>query len=126
LIVATDKACPDAIAIYAKRWEIETLFSCLKGRGFNLEETRVTHRVRIKRLWVVPVIAFCWAHYTGEWRHAYIKPIKVKKHKRLAKSYFKYGLDWIRDKLLKASADFDVALQVFIQAIDRIAVYGTI
>lgn len=117
LIVATDKTCPDAIDIYAKRWEIETLFSCLKGRGFNLEETRVTRRV----LLVVPVIAFCWAHYIGEWRHENFKPIKVKKHKRLAKSYFKYGLDCIRDKLLKAPADFGTTLQIFIQAIDRIA-----
>jgi hypothetical protein len=82
----------------------------------------VTHRVRIKRLGVIPVIAFCWAHYTGEWRHAYVKLIKVKKHKRLAKSYFKYGLDWIRDKLLKAPADFGIAPQPFMQAIDRIAV----
>jgi hypothetical protein len=67
-VVASDKACPDAIAIYAKRWETETLFSYLKGRGFNLEETRVTERFRIKRLLVVPVIAFCWAHRT--WRMA--------------------------------------------------------
>lgn len=122
LIVASDKLSLDAIAIYARRWEIETLFSCLKGRGFNLEETRVTNLGRLKRLLVVPVIAFCWAHYIGEWRHENIKPIKVKKHKRLAKSYFKYGLDWIRDKLLKTSEEFGAALQLFIQAIDKLAV----
>lgn len=120
LIVASDKSSPDAIAIYAKRWEIETLFSCLKGRGFNLEETRVTDRARIKRLLVVPVIAFCWAHRTGEWRHENIKPIKLKKHKRLAKSYFKYGLDWIRDNLLKTTDAFSVAFQPFLQVIDNI------
>jgi len=120
LIVASDKADPDAIAIYAKRWEIETLFACLKGRGFNLEETRVTDRARIKRLLVVPVIAFCWAQRTGEWRHENIKPIKIKKHKRLAKSYFKYGLDWLRDNLLKPSTAFSAVLQSFLQAIDNI------
>lgn len=98
----------------------------LKGRGFNLEETRVTNRTRIKRLLVVPVIAFCWAHYTGEWRHAYVKPIKIKKHGRLAKSYFKYGLDWVRDKLLKASDELGSALQPFVQAIDKITVAGTV
>jgi hypothetical protein len=125
LIVASDKPCPDAIAIYARRWEIETLFSCLKGRGFNLEGTRVTGLARIKRLLVVPVIAFCWAHCTGEWRHAYVKPIKIKKHRRLAKSYFKYGLDWIRDKLLKPSAALGTALRPFMQAIDKIAVAWT-
>ncbi|KCZ09755.1 hypothetical protein J973_4206, partial [Acinetobacter baumannii 26016_7] len=29
------------------RWEIETLFSCLKGRGFNLENTRLTDPRRV-------------------------------------------------------------------------------
>jgi hypothetical protein len=97
------------------------LFSCLKGRGFNLEETRVTDRARIKRLLVIPVIAFCWAHVTGEWRNENIKPIKVKKHKRLAKSYFKYGLDWVRDGLMKTIASaFSAAFQPFFQAIDNI------
>lgn len=122
LIVASDKSHPDAIAIYAKRWEIETLFSCLKGRGFNLEETRVTDRTRIKRLLVIPVIAFCWAHVTGEWRHENIKPIKIKKHKRLAKSYFKYGLDWVRDNLLKTTDSFSTAFQPFLKVIDNIEV----
>lgn len=66
LIVASDQACSGAIAIYAKRWEIETLFSCLKGRrGFNLEETRLTDCSRIKWLLVVPVIVFCCVHRTG-------------------------------------------------------------
>ncbi len=126
LIVVSDKLSHDAIAIYAKRWEIETLFSCLKGRGFNMEDTRVTDRVRIKRLLVVPVIAFCWAHRTGEWRNETIKPIKIKKHQRLAKSYFKYGLDWLRDNLLKTTAAFKVAFQPFLQKIDSIKLFYSI
>lgn len=88
LIVASNKFSENAIDIYGKRWEIETLFSCLKGRGFNLEDTRVTDQKRIKRLLIVPVIAFCWAHKTGEWQHSNVKAIKTKKHKRLAKSFF--------------------------------------
>lgn len=103
LIIASSKACENAIEIYAKRWEIETLFSCLKGRGFNLEDTRVTDLTRIKRLLVIPVFAFCWAHRTGEWQHENVKEIKVKKHERLAKSIFKCGLDLMRDKLLNSS-----------------------
>lgn len=122
LIVASNKLCREALAIYAKRWQIETLFSCLKGRGFNLEETRVTDLVRIKRLLTVPIIAFCWSHCTGEWRHENIKPITIKKHKRLAKSYFKYGLDWIRDKLLETVPALSLAMRPFIQVIDKIAV----
>lgn len=101
LIVATGKPCEDAIASYALRWQIETLFSCLKSRGFNFEDTHVTDRRRIKRLLVVAVLAFCWAHRVGEWQHENIKPIKVKKHQRLAKSIFRLGLDIINEKLFK-------------------------
>ena len=36
----------------------------------------------------------------GDWRHTHQKPIKVKKHGRLSISYFRYGLDWIRQALL--------------------------
>lgn len=43
LIVATAKPCFDAVETYALRWEIETLFGCLKGWGFNFEDTHV-HR----------------------------------------------------------------------------------
>lgn len=119
LIVATEKACPDALKLYGKRWQIETLFSCLKGRGFNLERTRVTDRMRIKRLLVVAVVAFCWAHKIGEWQHETIKPIKVKKHQRLAKSIFKYGLDWLRDNLLKTVSKLCLVCQSFIQLIEN-------
>ncbi|CAB5497273.1 hypothetical protein AZO1586R_571, partial [Bathymodiolus azoricus thioautotrophic gill symbiont] len=28
----------EPIEVYGLRWEIETIFGCLKGRGFNLEE----------------------------------------------------------------------------------------
>jgi hypothetical protein len=91
----------DAIEIYAKRWEIETLFSCLKSRGFRFEETHVTNQERIKKLLVLLAIGFCWAHKMGEWRHESKKPIKVKKHGRFAKSFFRYGLDYIREAILK-------------------------
>ncbi|HAT9145537.1 TPA: IS4 family transposase, partial [Legionella pneumophila subsp. pneumophila] len=42
LIVATDHLMDEPIEHYALRWEIETLFSCLKGRGFNFEDTHMT------------------------------------------------------------------------------------
>lgn len=116
LIIASSKLCENALEIYGKRWEIETLFSCLKGRGFNLEDTRVTDTTRIKRLLVIPVIAFCWAHRVGEWQHEEVKAIKLKKHQRLAKSIFKCGLDLIRDKLLTSPlASF---YESFLQFID--------
>ncbi|MBK8537096.1 MAG: transposase [Candidatus Competibacteraceae bacterium] len=39
--------------LYKERWQIETLFSGLKSRGFNLEETHVTDPERIKRLLII-------------------------------------------------------------------------
>ena len=99
LIVASGGLAQDAITVYGLRWEIETLFGCLKGRGFKLEETRVVGYLRIKKLLVLPVIAFCWAHKVGDWKHDCVLPIKVKKHGPRAQSLFRYGLDCIRAEL---------------------------
>lgn len=100
LIVAGDRFEPEAIRIYGLRWEIETLFGCLKGRGFKLEETRVVGYLRIKKLLVLPVIAFCWTPKIGEWKHDCVVPIKLKSHQRRAQSLLRYGLDAIRSEIL--------------------------
>lgn len=106
LIVATnkqpEKSQPEeAIKIYAVRWEIETMFGCLKSKGFNFEDTHITHRDRIKKLVAVLAITFCWAHLTGEWRHQNEKIIRIKKHGRPQISLFRYGLDWIMTALIR-------------------------
>ncbi len=115
LIVATDQAGDQAIEQYGERWQIETMFSCFKERGFNLEDTHITHRQRIKRLLAVLAIAFCWAHRTGEWQHENVKPIKIKKHLRLVKSIFRVGLDFIREALLSTTYSLEIALHQLIQ-----------
>lgn len=118
LIIASSTFTAEAIDIYANRWEIETLFGCLKSRGFNLEDTHITDRTRIKRLFTLTVIAFCWAHRTGEWQHENVKPLKVKKHQRLAKSIFRVGLDLMRDKLLNHVYSLKSFCEDFLQFID--------
>ena len=100
LILASSDSPQDALTRYARRWEIETLFSCLKGKGFCFESTRITNQERIESMVSVLAIAFAWSHKVGDWRHENQKPIKVKKHGRLAISYFRYGLDWIQQALL--------------------------
>jgi hypothetical protein len=67
---------------------------------------------------VVAVVAFCWAHRIGEWQHENVKPIKVKKHQRLAKSIFRAGLDLLRDSLLKPIDSLRLVCQNFLQFID--------
>jgi hypothetical protein len=98
MVIATNQSPKNAIAIYLRRWEIENLFSCLKGRGFCFEDTHLTYKERIEKLMGLLAVGFCWAHKTGEWR-ADKKPIKMNKHRdgrRLQNSFFRYGLDFIR------------------------------
>lgn len=99
VIVATnDLEQFDAMSLYTKRWEIETLFSCFKGRGFNLEDTHLTHLDRVSKLVTVCALAFCWAYHVG------IKAVKQnpkkqkrKKHGRPQQSLFAIGLDILID-----------------------------
>lgn len=102
MVVATNQPPKNAIAIYLRRWEIECLFSCLKGRGFRFESTHITQPDRIKKLVGVLAIAFCWAHKVGEWRNT-CRPIKMNKYKdakRPQYSYFRYGLNLLRDNVI--------------------------
>lgn len=102
LIVVAPQYAATAIEDYAKRWEIETLFGCLKSRGFRLEETHVIEPERLKKLIALLALAFCWAHIVGEWLSRQ-KGLKTKKHGRLAKSIFRLGLNHLRRILCNLS-----------------------
>lgn len=91
---------------FKKRWEIETLFGCLKTRGFNLESTHLTDPERLSKLLGLLALAFCWAHKVGEWR-AEQEPLKIKKHGYPAKSIFRYGFDFLR-RILTNFDHFDL------------------
>ncbi|QQS54306.1 MAG: hypothetical protein IPM89_16270 [Candidatus Competibacteraceae bacterium] len=77
VILATQEQPETALENYKERWPIETLFICLKTRGFDLESTHITDPSDLKNGWLFSAIAFSWAHIIGEWRHE-IKPIKIK------------------------------------------------
>jgi Transposase DDE domain len=99
LIVVSNRQAKRAIADYGKRWSIETLFGCLKSRGFCLESTHLVEPERLSRMIALLTIGLCWAFRTGEWL-AEQKPIEIKKHGRKARSIFRYGLDHLRRVLL--------------------------
>lgn len=99
LIIVTNKDSASAVEAYKKRWQIETLFSCLKSKGFNFEDTHITKLDRIKKLVAVLAITFSTAYIFGKWRHENIKTITIKKHGRPQYSYFRYGLIFIRDHI---------------------------
>jgi len=95
LVVVAPHESPQMIAEYAVRWEIETLFGCLKTRGFRLEQTHLTDPERLRKLVALLALAFSWAHVVGEWL-TQAQPLKTKKHGRLQRSIFRHGLDHLR------------------------------
>ncbi len=115
LILVTNYNPENALEDYSKRWEIETLFSCLKTRGFRFEETHLTKLDRIEKLIAILAIAFIFAHITGEWLNEK-QAIKIKKHGRKAKSFFRYGLDYFRKTIINFCEnieDFYEIIQLF-------------
>ena len=95
VIIATQEHPKTALNDYKERWKIETLFSCLKTRGFDFEATHITDQKRLEKLLAFLTIAFCWSYIVGEWRHE-TKPILLKNHDRPTYSFFHYGLEYLR------------------------------
>lgn len=106
LVVVTPNSPSTAITDYAARWGIETLFGIFKSRGFCLESTHFTDSERLSKLFALLSIALCWAFQTGQWLHE-IKPLKLKKHGRKAKSIFRYGFDHLRRIVLNLEQETD-------------------
>lgn len=100
MIVLSNAIFENALRLYRKRWEIETMFSCLKTRGFRLEDTHIIDPDKIERLIFVLAIAFCWAYRVGD-IEAREKPIPMKSHGRAQKSRFRNGLDEIRNTIFR-------------------------
>ena len=50
LILMSREYVRNMVQVYAKRWQVETLFGAFKSRGFNLEKCRVNHHHRIRTL----------------------------------------------------------------------------
>jgi len=101
MIIATNGKPKNAIEIYLRRWEIENLFQSLKGRGFDFENTHISNLDRLAKLTALLAVGFSWAHKVGEW-HSKIKPIiwkHFKEESRPQHSYFRYGLNFIREVL---------------------------
>ena len=96
----------EAQSLYKERWQIESAFKALKTSGFNIEDTHLTDIERINKLFALVLVAFVWAYNVGITLNA-LRPIKIKKHGRKAKSLFKYGLTHLANVLFSNDiADF--------------------
>lgn len=98
MVVVSNRQFPNPLKLYRWRWGIETLFECLKSRGFRMEETHMVQPEKIEKLLFALAIAVCWIHKTGELQ-ARKSHIILKKHGRKAKSIFRVGLDLMRRAL---------------------------
>ena len=78
LILVTTDQPEQALADYARRWELETLFGCLKSLGFRFEDTHLTNPERLSKLIALLALAFVWAYRVGE-IHSQAQPIPFKK-----------------------------------------------
>lgn len=101
LIVASLHRNKYAIEEYKVRWQIETMFGCLKSRGFGFEETHLTMAKKISKLMMLLSLGLCLAMLMGEFQVEVLKRVrlKLKKNKRYAKSLFRIGLDKLQNAL---------------------------
>jgi hypothetical protein len=99
---------------YKKRWQIECAYKGMKSSGFNIENTHLADLERIEKLFTIVMMAFAWAYVVGVFVDKYIKPIRILKHGRRAKSFLKYGLEYIANILLNPYAISDINIFVFL------------
>jgi hypothetical protein len=96
LIVLTNTVAHQALTTYRQRWTIEIFFQSIKKRGFNLEATHLQDLSRLHKLITLVALAFtCWL-VVGLWLDQHRKAIVLKNHGYKANSFFRHGLDYIR------------------------------
>jgi transposase len=101
LIVASGEKSKDIIEEYKVRWQIETMFGCLKSRGFNFEETHLTKPEKIGKLLMLLGLGLSLAMLSGVFQVEITKQVKMKlkKNQRFARSLFRIGLDALQNLL---------------------------
>ena len=105
VIIISSEASGRILQEYGMRWQIETLFGCLKTRGFRLEDTHLTDSQRVSRLLSLLTLAFVWGMLAGELMVEETPP-KIKKHGRLEKSIFRLGFETLRNCFCQITTNF--------------------
>lgn len=113
LIIVSFSTPDKAMEQYKERWQIEMCFKAMKSSGFDIENTHLQDIKRIEKLVLLVMIAFVWCYKVGIYLHQ-LNPIKIKKHGRMAKSIFKYGLDYIASVLLNPVNQNNIKLTKFL------------
>ncbi|MFT5906690.1 MAG: hypothetical protein ACI9E1_002302 [Cryomorphaceae bacterium] len=110
-VISNKFTAKDALKIYKQRWSIELLFSHLKKRGFNLEDTHMTDAVKLERLFGVVTLSF---FTTYSWGLILSSTTNLTVAER-RKSIFRLGLESLMglfDKRPSAPPSEPIALEV--------------
>lgn len=91
--------------VYRKRWAIEVLFQNLKSRGFDLESTHLKCIKKLSSLLVFVCLAAAICYSIGKYYNGKVQKTKAKNHGYMAKSFFRTGLDLLRELLKNPNSD---------------------
>jgi hypothetical protein len=108
--------CPknNPLHVYKRRWSIEVFFQSIKKRGFDFEQTHLTHAERLKKLFALIALAFALCVTIGIHQNDKIKAIEVKNHGYKQNRFFRKGLDQIKRALTHAPFDLNLIQNVFL------------
>ncbi|MEA5261068.1 transposase [Arcicella aquatica] len=106
LILAGNLPAKQLGGFYRRRWSIEVFFQAVKGRGFNLENTHLKSSDKIKKLLVFVSIAVGICINIGKHYHKKVQKIKTKKHGYKSNSFFRKGLDILREGFRNTNQGF--------------------
>ena len=118
LIVLTNTFAHQALNTYRQRWTIETFFQSIKKRGFHIESTHLQDLSRLHKLISLVALAFTCCLVVGLWQHQNRKPIALKNHGYKANSFFRHGLDFIRQayrKTQRATCQIEHIVDILLQ-----------
>lgn len=97
---------------YKKRFQIETLFSDQKSRGFHIHKSHLSSPQRISRLLVAACLAYIWMIYLGMYVVQNEFRTLIDQPHRQDKSIFRLGIDWLK-YCLKRGRPFPVCFYLF-------------
>ena len=120
IAILTNSQARNAIKNYRQRWTIEVLFQCLKSRGFDLQSTHLQHDKRITKLFMMCSLAFALCLSVGIYSHYKIATIPKKNHGYKALSFFRKGLDVIRENIKLNLSMKKIFKELFDEAICRL------
>ena len=110
--------------VYRRRWTIEACFQSFKSRGFDLEQTHLKDLAKLKKLVALVSMAFAMCVSLGIHQHERVKKIKTKNHGYKENSFFRHGLNTIREMLKKEELTWQLFIDKFIRWLNmKLAVY---